>query len=32
MYNPDKGNRKGKSPKGTKFRGLPDHWRCPLSE
>jgi rubredoxin len=30
IYNPDKGDRKGKIPKGTKFEDLPDDWRCPI--
>lgn len=30
IYNPDKGDRKGKIPKGTKFEDLPDEWRCPI--
>ncbi len=30
IYNPDKGDRKGKIPKGTKFEDLPDDWRCPV--
>ncbi|MGB2927558.1 MAG: rubredoxin [Desulfobacterales bacterium] len=29
MYNPDKGDRKGKIPKGTQFKDLPDDWKCP---
>jgi len=30
IYNPDKGDRKGKIPAGTKFQDLPDEWRCPI--
>ena len=30
IYNPDKGDRKGKIPKGVKFEDLPDEWRCPI--
>ena len=30
IYNPDKGDRKGKIPKGTLFEVLPDSWRCPI--
>lgn len=30
IYNPDKGDRKGKIPKGTMFEDLPDSWRCPI--
>lgn len=29
IYNPDKGDRKGKIPKGTPFADLPDDWKCP---
>jgi len=29
MYNPYKGDRKGKIPKGTQFKDLPDDWKCP---
>jgi len=28
IYNPDKGDRKGKVEKGTKFEDLPDDWKC----
>ena len=28
MYNPDKGDRKGKIEKGTSFEDLPDDWKC----
>jgi len=30
IYNPDKGDRKGKVPKGTLFSELPEDWHCPL--
>ncbi len=30
IYNPDKGDRKGKVPKGIKFEDLPEDWRCPV--
>lgn len=30
IYNPDKGDRKGKISKGTLFEDLPDDWRCPV--
>ena len=30
IYNPDKGDRKGKIPKGTQFASLPDDWKCPI--
>lgn len=30
IYNPDKGDRKGKIPPGTRFEDLPDDWRCPI--
>lgn len=30
IYNPDKGDRKGKIPKGTAFSELSDDWRCPI--
>ena len=30
IYNPDKGDRKGKIPKDTKFEELPEGWRCPV--
>jgi len=30
IYNPDKGDRKGKIPKGTRFEDLSDEWRCPI--
>lgn len=30
IYNPDKGDRKGKIAKGVAFDDLPDDWKCPL--
>lgn len=30
MYDPDRGDRKGKIPKGTKFEDLPKDWVCPV--
>ena len=30
VYNPDRGDRKGKIPAGTRFEDLPDDWRCPV--
>jgi len=30
IYNPDKGDRKGKISKGTRFEDLPDDWKCPV--
>ncbi|QGY39994.1 rubredoxin [Pseudodesulfovibrio cashew] len=30
IYNPDKGDRKGKIKKGVLFQDLPDDWRCPI--
>lgn len=30
LYDPDRGDRKGKIPKGVKFEELPDSWRCPV--
>jgi len=30
IYNPDRGDRKGKIPKGTPFADLPEDWKCPL--
>lgn len=30
IYNPDKGDRKGKIPAGTAFNDLPDDWHCPI--
>jgi rubredoxin len=30
IYDPDRGDRKGKIPKGTKFEDLPEDWKCPI--
>ncbi|AFM26912.1 rubredoxin [Desulfomonile tiedjei DSM 6799] len=30
IYNPEKGDRKGKIAKGTAFEDLPDDWKCPI--
>ncbi|MBI5248986.1 MAG: rubredoxin [Desulfomonile tiedjei] len=30
LYNPEKGDRKGKVPKGTKFEDLSEEWKCPV--
>jgi rubredoxin len=30
IYDPDRGDRKGKIKKGTKFEDLPEDWRCPV--
>ncbi len=30
MYNPAKGDRKGKIAKGTSFADLPEDWKCPI--
>ncbi|MDA8432611.1 MAG: rubredoxin [Nitrospiraceae bacterium] len=30
IYDPKKGDRKGKIPPGTRFEDLPDDWKCPL--
>ena len=30
IFNPAKGDRKGKISKGTKFEELPDNWCCPI--
>jgi rubredoxin len=30
IYDPDRGDRKGKIPKGTKFEDLPEDWKCPV--
>jgi rubredoxin len=30
LYDPDRGDRKGKIPKGTAFESLPDDWKCPV--
>ena len=30
VYNPDKGDRKGRIPCGTCFADLPEDWKCPV--
>lgn len=30
FYDPERGDRKGKIPKGTKFEDLPEDWKCPV--
>ena len=30
LYDPDRGDRRGKIPKGTKFEELPEGWKCPV--
>lgn len=30
VYDPDRGDKKGKIPPGTRFEDLPDDWRCPI--
>jgi len=30
IYNPEKGDRKGKIPKGIRFEDLPEEWKCPI--
>ncbi|MCX5862866.1 MAG: rubredoxin [Desulfomonile sp.] len=30
MYNPAKGDKKGKIAKGTSFEDLPEDWKCPI--
>ncbi len=30
IYDPDRGERKGKIKKGTAFKDIPDEWRCPV--
>lgn len=30
VYDPDRGDRKGKIPKGTRFEQLPADWVCPI--
>lgn len=30
MYDPSRGDKKGKIPKGTKFEDLPEDWKCPI--
>ena len=30
IYDPDRGDRRGKIPKGTRFEELPEDWKCPV--
>ncbi|MGD2269748.1 MAG: rubredoxin [Desulfobacterales bacterium] len=30
IYDPDRGDRKGKIPRGTQFKEMPDDWCCPV--
>ncbi|MFH0788116.1 MAG: rubredoxin [Pseudomonadota bacterium] len=30
IFDPDKGDKRGKIPKGTCFAELPEDWRCPI--
>ncbi|HAS53400.1 MAG TPA: rubredoxin [Nitrospiraceae bacterium] len=30
IYNPAKGDKKGKIPAGTAFEDIPEDWKCPL--
>lgn len=30
IYDPDRGDRKGKIPKGVPFADLPEDWKCPV--
>ncbi len=30
LYNPEKGDKKGKIPPGTAFEDLSEDWRCPI--
>lgn len=30
IYDPDRGDRRGKIRKGTNFEDLPDEWKCPV--
>ncbi|SMF26111.1 rubredoxin [Desulfovibrio gilichinskyi] len=30
IYNPDKGDKKGKIAKGIQFKDLPEDWKCPI--
>jgi rubredoxin len=30
VYDPDRGDRRGKIPKGTAFKDLPEDWKCPV--
>lgn len=30
IYDPDRGDRRGKIKKGTQFEELPENWKCPV--
>lgn len=30
VYDPDRGDKRGKIPPGTRFEDLPEDWRCPV--
>jgi len=30
LFDPSRGDKKGKIPKGTPFESLPDDWKCPV--
>ena len=30
VYDPDRGDKRGKIPAGTRFEDLPEEWRCPV--
>jgi len=30
IYDPDKGDKKSKTPVGTAFKNLPEGWKCPI--
>jgi rubredoxin len=30
IYSPDRGDRKGKVPKGVQFTEIPEDWKCPV--
>ncbi|MGQ9750654.1 rubredoxin [Desulfosoma sp.] len=30
VYDPERGDKKGKIPKGTPFSEVPDDWKCPV--
>ncbi len=30
IFDPDRGDRKGKVPKGTQFKDLTEEWKCPV--
>ena len=30
VYDPDRGDKRGKIPPGTAFRDVPEDWRCPV--